>query len=106
VAAEGLPLVAIRLKSCREAAGLSQQALATAADLSISVVSQIEQGARADPRVSTVVALARALKVSVDELVNKESSPSWGGRAPAGAKKTTRKGRKPKDNTGKGGAVH
>jgi transcriptional regulator with XRE-family HTH domain len=35
----------------------------------MSVVTHLEQGLRADPRVSTVLALARALGVSVEELM-------------------------------------
>jgi transcriptional regulator with XRE-family HTH domain len=58
-----------RLKELREAAGLSQQALAVAAGLSTSVVSQVEQGQRQDPRISTVAALAEALGVEVGELL-------------------------------------
>ena len=58
-----------RVKELREARGLSQQALAMAAGLSISVVAQLEQGLRADPRLSTAVALASALGVSMDELL-------------------------------------
>jgi transcriptional regulator with XRE-family HTH domain len=60
--------IARHLRELRGAAGLSQQALAVAAGLSLSVVAQIEQGTKADPRISTVVALARALGVNVDRL--------------------------------------
>lgn len=52
----------------RKAAGLSQQKLATAAGLSISIISQIEQGATADPRGSTLRAIAGALGVGLDAL--------------------------------------
>jgi transcriptional regulator with XRE-family HTH domain len=57
-----------RLKRLREAAGLSQQDLAVRAGLSVSVVSQIEQGRKADPRMTTVLFLAEALGVGVQEL--------------------------------------
>jgi transcriptional regulator with XRE-family HTH domain len=53
-----------RLRELREAAGLSQEALARAADVSTSTVSKLEQRA-ADPSWSTVQALAKALGVSV-----------------------------------------
>jgi transcriptional regulator with XRE-family HTH domain len=36
------------------------------------VVSQIEQGQKEDPRISTMTALARALGVTVDELAAEE----------------------------------
>jgi transcriptional regulator with XRE-family HTH domain len=58
-----------RLRGLREAQGLSQQALAGAAGLSISVVTQLEQGLKGDPRLSTAAALARALGVTVDDLL-------------------------------------
>jgi uncharacterized protein (TIGR03067 family) len=52
----------------REAAGLTQQQLATNAGLSSSNLGQIEQGQKRDPRISTPRALARALGVSIDAL--------------------------------------
>src|SRR5262245_36077935 len=68
MAGEPLPLICRRVKALREAAGLSQQALANAAGLSISVISQLEQGTKTDPRLSTMQALARALGVEVCDL--------------------------------------
>jgi transcriptional regulator with XRE-family HTH domain len=62
-----------RLRSFRAAAGLTQQQLATAAKLSVSVVTQIEQGKTDDPRLSTLRALAKALGVSLDKLAGNES---------------------------------
>jgi transcriptional regulator with XRE-family HTH domain len=64
-----LPSLGRRVKQLREAAGLSQQALAAAAGVSISAVTQLEQGSKGDPRISTVAALAAALDVTVDELL-------------------------------------
>ena len=64
-----LPPIARRLKKLRATAGMSQQSLAVAAGLSVSLVSQIERGSRSDPRTSTTAALARALGVTLDELV-------------------------------------
>ena len=63
------PALSDRLKQLRVDAGLSQQALATAAGLSISLVAALEQGAKADPRLSTLRALAKALGVHVGELI-------------------------------------
>jgi transcriptional regulator with XRE-family HTH domain len=57
------------VKALREAAGLTQQQLATKAGLSMSGLGTIEQGKKPDPRLSTVVALANALGVTVDELI-------------------------------------
>ena len=64
-----LPPLAARLKELRVAAGMSQQSLAVAAGLSVSLVSQIEQGSRSDPRISTTAALARAMGVTLDDLM-------------------------------------
>jgi transcriptional regulator with XRE-family HTH domain len=80
-----LPTLAQRVKELREARGLSQQALAVAAGLSVSMVSLIEQGQREDPRVSTVQALADALGVSLDVLLGKPAPE------PSGEKATTKK---------------
>lgn len=66
--------IAQRLKALREVAGMSQQSLAVSAGLSVSLVSQIERGSRADPRMSTLTALAVALGVSLDELVGRNGS--------------------------------
>ena len=59
-----------RLKKLREAAGFSQQELAGKAGLSISIISQIEQGAKTDVRISTVMALAKALGVDCNTLMD------------------------------------
>lgn len=62
--------LAQRVVKLRVAAGLSQQALAQKAGLSISIVSQIEQGKRSDPRASTILALAKALGVECNDLIS------------------------------------
>lgn len=59
-----------RFKALREAAGLSQQAVAQRAGVSLSVVFQIEQGKKKDPKLSTVAALADALGMTVGELAD------------------------------------
>jgi transcriptional regulator with XRE-family HTH domain len=61
-----------RIRQRRRDAGLSQQGLAVAAGLSISVIAQLEQGQRDDPRVSTLAAIARALGVRLDVLAGIE----------------------------------
>ena len=62
-----------RIKELRETTGLSQQDLAVKAGLSLSQVAKLEQGTKADPRASTVLALAYALGVTpgrvLDELL-------------------------------------
>lgn len=59
---------AARLKRLREAAGLTQQQLADAAGLAQGAVADLERGRRPDPRLSTALALAGALGVSVERL--------------------------------------
>lgn len=61
------PSFAERLKSRRVAAGLSQQALASAADLSIRTVARIEAGE--DCTVGTLSQIAEVLGCSVPELL-------------------------------------
>jgi transcriptional regulator with XRE-family HTH domain len=59
-----------RIKQLREAAGLSQQEVAMRGDLSLSLVAKLEQGKKADPRASTLLALARALEVRPGSLLD------------------------------------
>ena len=56
-----------RLKALREEAGMTQEKLARAADLSLMTVAKLEHKEGVDPNWSTVVKLARALGVSVAE---------------------------------------
>jgi transcriptional regulator with XRE-family HTH domain len=55
-----------QLKRLREKAGLTQEGLARAADLSVSTVTKLERGGM-DPSWSTVLRLAHALGVQVQE---------------------------------------
>jgi transcriptional regulator with XRE-family HTH domain len=57
------------LKSARERLGWSREALAYRSGLSWAAITQIETGRRKEVRVSTLLALASALGVSVDYLV-------------------------------------
>jgi transcriptional regulator with XRE-family HTH domain len=66
---EPIDVLGRRVRQLREAKGMSQQALATAAGLSISVVTKLEGGTMADPRTSTLVALARGLSCTTDDLL-------------------------------------
>jgi transcriptional regulator with XRE-family HTH domain len=75
------PLISVRLKTLRERAELTQQDLAVKAGLSVAVVSQIEQGKIADPRLSTLRALAEALGVDCNTLTEPDpKKPRPGGR--------------------------
>lgn len=79
------------MRQLRKAAALSQQALAVKAGLSISVVTQLEQGSKMDPRLSTATAIARALGVTVDELVAGERSLLASDVKPAAEKKPAKR---------------
>ena len=59
-----------RIKALRETAGLSQQEVAERGDLSLSLVAKLEQGKKADPRASTLLALAEALGVTPGTLLD------------------------------------
>ena len=62
--------LALRLKALRDKAGLSQQDVAMRGDLSLSLVAKLEQGKKADPRASTILALAEALSVKPGALLD------------------------------------
>lgn len=62
-----------RIRTRRKELGLSQQRLAEKAGLALSQVSKLEQGAITDPHVSTVRKLAKALEISVCELIEEGS---------------------------------
>src|ERR1051325_2285831 len=55
---------AARLKALREAAGFSQEELATTAGLSVHAVSALERGQRRRPHVDTLRALSAALDLT------------------------------------------
>jgi transcriptional regulator with XRE-family HTH domain len=59
-----------RIKALRERAGLSQQEMAERGDLSVSLVAKLEQGKKADPRTSTLLALASALGVNPGTVID------------------------------------
>jgi transcriptional regulator with XRE-family HTH domain len=85
-----------RLKELREAAGLTQEALARKAGLSTSGVAKLEN-AGLDPAWSTVVKLAGALDVPVDAFKDQAGE---GGQADAPAPDHPAEG-KPKRRRGK-----
>lgn len=61
-----------RLKSLRKKAGWSQQKLAEKAGLSFNVITKIEQGVAKRPTIQTMVKLADAFGVSLDEVVGRK----------------------------------
>lgn len=71
------------LKHLRERAGLTQQALATAAGIAIMTVSNLERDAGGVPKWATVEALGKALGVAPVELLDGVEMPSPTTRKPA-----------------------
>jgi transcriptional regulator with XRE-family HTH domain len=67
-----------RLRMLRRAAGLSLDGLAAASRVTVSNIAQIERGKIGDPRLSTLLALSRALGTSLGNLVG-ETDGSAGG---------------------------
>ena len=63
------------LKAARERVGWSREALAFHSGVSWSAIAQIETGRRNDVRLSSLVALAAALDVSVDYLIGAAPRP-------------------------------
>lgn len=86
--------IAYRLRTLREAAGLSQQEVAERADLSLSLVTKMEQARKADPRASTILALAAALGVRPGQLIEDLTPP------PDGMFSDKKKGKKKKKKKG------
>lgn len=70
--------IAYRLRTLREAAGLSQQDVAQRAELSLSLIAKMEQGRKADPRASTLIAIASALGVRAGQLIEDLEKPPPG----------------------------
>ena len=60
--------VAMRLRQFRRQRGLTQQALAEKARLSLGYVARLEIG-RHDPKLSTLAKIAKALGMTVSELL-------------------------------------
>jgi transcriptional regulator with XRE-family HTH domain len=76
------------IRAVRKERGLSQEALARRADLSLNVVARIELGIITNPHYLTLDSIARALDITVEELVDPEptpkvSAPSAGQPSPA-----------------------
>jgi transcriptional regulator with XRE-family HTH domain len=59
---------AVNLRKRRLAAGLSQEALGTVSGMHFTEISRLERAQR-DPRLGTIVKLARALEVKSSELL-------------------------------------
>ena len=63
-------VLADNMRAERHKRGMSQEALAHASGVHSSEISRIERGAR-EPRLSTLVSLARALRITPSELLTR-----------------------------------
>jgi len=57
------------IKKLREEKGLSQEKLARLADVSNNTIVNIEAGKQNNPTIETLKSIAKALGISVDELI-------------------------------------
>ena len=64
-------MLAQTIRKLRLKKGLSQEKLARLADISNATLVKIESGAAKEPTITTVVKIADALEVSIDELVGR-----------------------------------
>ncbi|MEX1087292.1 MAG: helix-turn-helix transcriptional regulator [Candidatus Paceibacterota bacterium] len=62
--------IAENLRKARKKAGLSQDKLAREADVAYNTVVKIESGENKNPTIETLRNIAKALDVSVGELIN------------------------------------
>jgi transcriptional regulator with XRE-family HTH domain len=74
-----------RIRTRRTEQGLSQEALARRADVSLKVVSRLETGGITDPHYSTISRIAHALDASTSELLGEPAAPLGGERSLAEA---------------------
>lgn len=59
------------IKKYRNKAGISQDRLSKLADVTYNTIIKIESGANINPTIDTLTKIAKALNVSVDDLIKK-----------------------------------
>lgn len=64
-------LQSTKIKQLREKKGLSQEKLARLADVSNNTIVNIESGKQTNPTIETVSKIAKALDVTIEELLSK-----------------------------------
>ena len=64
-------MLAENIKKYRKKLGLSQEGLARKADISYNTVIKLETEGITDPRMETLIKLAKGLEITLDELVKK-----------------------------------
>ncbi len=61
--------IANNLKRIRQKRGISQDRLSKLADLSLNTVANVESGLNPNPTIETLLKIAKALDVGVDDLI-------------------------------------
>lgn len=65
---KNLSAIAKNMKKYRTVAGISQDKLSKLAGVTLYTITKIESGATFDPMVETVKKIAKALKITLDDL--------------------------------------
>ncbi len=65
-------MIARKIKELRKKSGWSQQKLAEEAGVSYNTITKIEQGAATMPTIQTMIKIADAFGISLDELVGRK----------------------------------
>ena len=64
-----LPTIAKNIKKYRDKLGVSQDKLSKLAGVTLHTLTKIETGTTPDPRIETLIKIAKGLNVSVDNLI-------------------------------------
>jgi len=64
-----IPLIGENIKRFRKKLGISQDKLSKLADISHNTIIKIESGGIKNPTIKTAKKIAKALKISLDELI-------------------------------------
>ena len=67
-------MISEQVKKYRTKAGWSQQKLAEKAGLSYNVITKIEQGNSIKPALDTIIKIAEAFDITIDELIGRKQS--------------------------------
>lgn len=70
MSSSGKSVIAENVKKYRNKIGVSQDRLSKMADVTYNTIIKIESGANTNPTVETISKIAKALDVTVDDLLN------------------------------------
>ena len=65
-------IISKNIKKLREKTGLSQDQMARKANMPLSTYLKVENGVTSNPSIQTLLNIAEALAISLDELVGRE----------------------------------